>query len=339
MRQQFLIHLSEVVALAARSNALPKKNPGNANVAMDERLVALEKLLANPFFKASDRNRRFLKFVIEETVAGRADRIKAFTIAVDVFGRDASFDATVDPIVRISAGQLRRSLRDYYDNHGKADAIRIGIPLGAYIPSFEKSSKSERVWQQFSGITRLLHRGLVSLSILVLPAGLLAGWFFNSSSDWRLTRGETRPVVIVDSARTPSGETDMAGLSRQLNNALWVEFARHNGVRLVGVRADENLDAVLASVKRDLDAGGLVYKLMTTVQREGDELNVYWHLVDASSRETYYSSYMTAQLSSGERGAVVANIAEKVEASLFRYGGVMERYSSKAGVIADNGRE
>ncbi len=306
---------------------------------MDERLVALENLLANPFFKASDRNRRFLKFVIEETVAGRADRIKAFSIAVDVFGRDANFDATVDPIVRIAAGQLRKSLRDYYDNHGKADAIRIGMPLGAYIPSFEKSPKPGRFRLHFLGITNFLHKRLANLAILVLPVGFLVGWFYVSSGDWRLTQEERRPVVIVDSARTPAGEADMAGLSTQLNNALWVEFARHNGVRLVGVRAGENLDVVIAGVKRDLGAGGRVYKLMTSVQREGDKLSVYWHLVDARSRETYYSSYMTAQLSSTEQGAMVANIAEKVEASLFRYGGVMERYSSKAGVIADNGME
>ncbi|MDS1138565.1 hypothetical protein [Nitratireductor indicus] len=339
MRQQNLIHLSEVVALTARANVLQKKDLGNADVSMDERLVALEGLLASPFFKASDRNRRFLKFVIEETVAGRADRIKAFTIAVDVFGRDASFDATVDPIVRIAAGQLRKSLRDYYDNHGKTDLIRIGMPLGAYIPSFERSSKSERFWQQFSGVTRFLQKRLMSLAILILPVGLVAGWFYAPSGEWRFAREEMRPVVIVDSARTPSEEADIAGLSRQLNNALWVEFARHNGVRLVGVRADENLDSVVAGVKRDLDAGARVYKLMTTVQREGDELNVYWHLVDARSRETYYSSYMTTQLSSEERGALVANIAERVEASLFRYGGVMEQYSSKAGVIANNVRE
>ncbi len=330
--------LSEAVAFSQRQNISQENDLDKMDLAVDERLMALENLLANPNFKASDRNRRFLKFVVDETVAGRADRIKAFTIAVDVFGRDASFDATVDPIVRIAAGQLRKSLRDYYDNLGKTDAIRIGMPLGAYVPSFEKTSGSERFWCQFVGALRFLQKRLMSVAMIALSGGLLLGGFYATA---RLKSNDGvfgKPVVVVDSARASSGEVDRAGLSRQLNNALWVEFARHQGIRLVGVRGDENLDTVVASIRGTLDSGTRIYKLITTLQQEGDALDVYWHLVDANSRETYYSSHLTATVPTGDRARTIGKIAESVESSLFRYGGVMERYSSKAGVLANSRR-
>jgi hypothetical protein len=99
---------------------------------------ALERILANPGFDASARNRRFLEYIVEETLAGRADRLKGLTIAIDVFGRDASIDPQHDPVVRIEAAKLRRSLERYYLTSGQEDPIRIDIPKGAYVPAFEE---------------------------------------------------------------------------------------------------------------------------------------------------------------------------------------------------------
>src|SRR5689334_4277487 len=71
--------------------------------------VELGRVLSSESFDASERNRRFLEYVVEETLAGRADRIKAYNIATIVFGRDDSFDPQLDPIVRMEARRLRRS--------------------------------------------------------------------------------------------------------------------------------------------------------------------------------------------------------------------------------------
>ena len=101
--------------------------------------AALECILASPGFDASARNRRFLEYIVEETLAGRADRLKGLTIAIDVFGRDAAtFDAQHDPVVRIQAAKLRRRLERYYLIAGQQDPIRIGIPKGTYVPTFEE---------------------------------------------------------------------------------------------------------------------------------------------------------------------------------------------------------
>ncbi len=98
--------------------------------------AALDRIVASTDFTASDRARRFLRYVVEETLAGRADRIKAFSVAVEVFGRDETFDPQNDPVVRIEAGRLRRALERYYLLSGKDDPVVIDIPKGGYVPTF-----------------------------------------------------------------------------------------------------------------------------------------------------------------------------------------------------------
>ena len=97
---------------------------------------SLQNILTSPNFGATERIRQFLNYVVEETLAGRADRIKAYTIATSVFGRDESFDPQVDSIVRLEAGRLRRTLERYYLTSGRDDQMQIRIPLGSYVPIF-----------------------------------------------------------------------------------------------------------------------------------------------------------------------------------------------------------
>jgi adenylate cyclase len=103
---------------------------------------AVARIVSSPDFDASDRNRRFLDFVVEETLAGRADRIKAYAIATIAFGRSADFDPQNDPIVRIEALRLRRSLERYYLLAGRDDPVRVTIPKGSYIPIFTAGGAS-----------------------------------------------------------------------------------------------------------------------------------------------------------------------------------------------------
>ena len=99
--------------------------------------AAIARVIASPDFDVPDRAKRFLAYVVEETVAGRGDRIKAYSIATEVFGRDSSFDAQADPVVRIEAGRVRRALEHYYLTSGRDDEIVTTMPKGGYIPVFE----------------------------------------------------------------------------------------------------------------------------------------------------------------------------------------------------------
>jgi adenylate cyclase len=98
---------------------------------------ALNRILVSSDFDATDRIRRFLSYVVEETLSGRRERIKAYNIATSVFGRDETFDPQIDSIVRIVAGRMRRSIERYYLTAGRNDPLQIRIPKGSYVPVFE----------------------------------------------------------------------------------------------------------------------------------------------------------------------------------------------------------
>ncbi|CAO3454054.1 hypothetical protein [Azospirillum argentinense] len=122
---------------------MTEETPPAQGWAWDDRAVRtqLERILASDHFDASDRNRRFLRYVVEECLAGRAQQIKAYCIAVSVFNREPSFDPQSDPIVRLEAGRLRRSLDHYYLTAGRNDPIRIVVPKGGYAPRFERQNE------------------------------------------------------------------------------------------------------------------------------------------------------------------------------------------------------
>ncbi|PDT32106.1 hypothetical protein CO660_01465 [Rhizobium sp. L9] len=100
----------------------------------------LDRILASPEFHAPERGRRFLQYIVEEMLEGRGEQLKAYTIAQAVFGRDASFDAQNDPVVRIEAGRIRRALERYYLVSGRSDPIGITIPKGGYSPHFSSTN-------------------------------------------------------------------------------------------------------------------------------------------------------------------------------------------------------
>jgi adenylate cyclase len=104
----------------------------------------LERILASGDFDASPRSRAFIRFIVEETLAGRQEALTQAAIATRVFGRREDFDPTVDPIVRIQAGRLRRSLERFYLLSGVGDPVRIELVRGSYVPVARWSTSPER---------------------------------------------------------------------------------------------------------------------------------------------------------------------------------------------------
>ncbi|MDJ0874046.1 MAG: hypothetical protein QNJ48_07885 [Desulfobacterales bacterium] len=96
----------------------------------------LEFMIASPDFTATPQQTALLRYIVGQTMAGKAERIKGYTVATEVFGRKEDFDQNIDPIVSIQAGRLRRALARYYDGAGKNDPLRIDVPKGSYIPVF-----------------------------------------------------------------------------------------------------------------------------------------------------------------------------------------------------------
>jgi TolB-like protein len=168
------------------------------NLPAEDCRAQLNRILKSADFEATDREHRFLSHVVEETLSGRGGRIKAYSIAVEVFGRDVSFDPQTDPIVRIEAGHLRRSLERYYLTAGQSDPILITIPKGGYVPAFLLRSQPP--------ITDLPETSVASVAAVISSrpkafrlwgGGLLAlvAATAVAAGAWRLNPSETSPVT------------------------------------------------------------------------------------------------------------------------------------------------
>src|SRR5271170_5659547 len=100
----------------------------------------LDLILRSRAFIQSHRIRRFLQFVVEESLLGQPHRLKEYLIGLEVFDRREAFDPRVDSIVRVEARRLRYKLEEYYRTDGREDGIRIVLRKGSYVPIFEYRS-------------------------------------------------------------------------------------------------------------------------------------------------------------------------------------------------------
>ena len=127
-------HLPELVQLG-RQPAVPSPHAIRTQ---------LSKILKSEGFAHAARMRRFLEFVVDETLAGRASQLCEYSIGISVFNRDESFEPGLDPIVRNDARRLRHKLLEYYQGSRgrKGDGVIIDIPKGKYVPVFNSGPRS-----------------------------------------------------------------------------------------------------------------------------------------------------------------------------------------------------
>ena len=96
----------------------------------------LERILLSAPFRNSKRYPAFLRYVVEQELSGASSELKERTIAIDVFGKDPYYDPAADPVVRISAGEVRKRLAQYYQEVADPAQLRIELPVGSYRPEF-----------------------------------------------------------------------------------------------------------------------------------------------------------------------------------------------------------
>jgi len=137
------------------------------DVEHDQIRTSIDAMLASPLFAGSPRQQRFLDYLITNTLAGNAERLKGYTIAVEVFDRPSDFDPGLDAIVRVEATRLRNKLREYYDTLGISAPVRISFPKGSYAVEFslQKQAAAEPV-SSLSAIPRMIED---RPSLAVLP--------------------------------------------------------------------------------------------------------------------------------------------------------------------------
>lgn len=134
----------------------------------------LQRVLNSQEFRSSRRSQEFLKYVVENTLAGKADSLKERTIGIEVYGRSADYVPSDDATVRVKAGEVRKRLEQYYASDGHAAKVRIEIRAGSYVPEFritEAAEPRERPWVRRSVLW-------IMVALIAVFATATAFWLF-----------------------------------------------------------------------------------------------------------------------------------------------------------------
>jgi len=146
-------------------------------------IAQLERILSGPQLRSSPTLSRFLRYLVEEELAGRGDSLGEYSLGVSVFGRGQKFNRRLDPIVRVQSRNLRARLAQYYAGPGTDDPIVIDLPRRTYVPVFrsrvpgvQAAPPQERVGQPETVLRAPARVPIIATAILVLLGGTLPLW-------------------------------------------------------------------------------------------------------------------------------------------------------------------
>ncbi len=293
----------------------------------DEVLTYLRELLEREEFSASERNRRFLSYVVQETVEGRGDRIKAYNIALAAFDRAENFDPLTDPIVRIEAGRLRRSLEHYYLTAGQTDRIRINIPKGSYAASFLCRAEMESVLSAesiSSGLTSSLLRywSAVSWNVIRLAAVMTAfGMIVGSLATYGATRhasqaglegvASSRPSLVIVPFEDTGGDPSLAFVARGLTYDVGTALTQLGTVAVFGPGHSAQKEASGSEFTSD-------FTLMGSVQTDPRSMRVAVFVIDSRTGQFLQSWRFQQDIIATDIIDAQAEVAQQILASMQR---------------------
>src|SRR5215467_12573855 len=166
---RFGLPTTPVLAGRAMDRFRERLNPRGprADLPSEDVLAQLDRVLGSQTFSGAPSLSRFLAHVVEQTLNGKQDSLKEYSLGVDVFDRGDSFDPKTDTIVRSQARRLRLKLREYYEGPGCGDLVLIGLGKGRYVPEF---SVVQPATADVAGRDRPRYI-VAGLLVLTVPAG------------------------------------------------------------------------------------------------------------------------------------------------------------------------
>jgi Tol biopolymer transport system component len=199
----------------------------------------LKRVLDSETFRGAERARALLRFVVQEALQGRADRLKDYVLGSEALGRGEGFDPRIDPVARVEASRLRSRLEVYYATEGASDPVRICLPKGGYAPAFEwrQVSSTTPVDEQPRGLdasapsstaaSRWARGALVGASVCLVLIVTLGAWLVGRPSDEpaaevrleMVTPPTTDPVSL---AVSPDGRSVVFVASTEARARLWI---------------------------------------------------------------------------------------------------------------------
>jgi TolB-like protein len=299
---------------------------------------ALDKMLGDATFAGTERDRKFLAYIVNETLAGRGERIKAYSVAVEVFGRDASFDPQNDPIVRVQAGHLRRVLERYYQGPGHTASVVMSIPKGGYTPTFALGAARVQVANvQSQGTTnasapkRPPWRGS-SLTTSVLWCSLIVAttvglWLWMKPSTPGAGIVPDIPRLVVQSLENTSGAASSAALARGLTYEIAGQLAKFKDIVVVSPPLVSGDAADASKGRTAIEAR---YALAGAVDLTEQEFRLQVRLLDRKDGSILWANTYYADLKANEVLQIESELAGQIASVLAQpYGIIFQADSSR----------
>jgi adenylate cyclase len=203
--------------------------------AIREQLVRI--LNSGPFHQ-SQRRQRFLEYLVNEALAGRGERLKAYNVALEVFERPETFDPITDPLVRIEAARLRDKLREYYGTDGQSDPIHIDLPKGTYTPQIEfRHEDAPRIARREAPPTQEGSSSVPAVAVLSfddLSADQKLGYLGDGVAEDIITALSRFPDLVVVARCSSFAYKGKAVDMRQVGKELGVDYVVEGSVRKDG---------------------------------------------------------------------------------------------------------
>ncbi|MCW5965875.1 MAG: tetratricopeptide repeat protein [Bryobacterales bacterium] len=237
--------------------------------------------MASPRFRSSERLCQLLRFTVETALDGRAHQLKESVIAVEVFGREASFDPKLDAIVRVNMAKLRARLAEHYLGAGARDAVRIEYPRGAYVPLFVEQIDPDP--EPLPATEQSIRRFAWAWTIPVAVALAVAGWWLVANTPlWRSiasTPGSVAVLPFLDLSDTKDQETFCDSLTEEIID----EIGKHDRFRVVGRTSSFEFKGRTGDLRDIGQKLGAERILEGSVRRSGGRIRVTAHLNETAT--------------------------------------------------------
>ena len=238
----------------------------------------LERILASETFATTDRLKRFLRFVVERTLAGEGDQLKEYAVGVGVFDRGEQYDPRTDAIVRVEASRLRAKMDEYYRNTNGADPILIRLPKGTYTPLFEVRPAPIVQPSESQTPQPARSRLWVIAGVAVLAVGLMA------FAAWQVVSPASAPAVTL--AVLPfdafSGDPEHLRIAARITDGVTTEAARIGAVGVVSHTSARQYAGIRRPAREIAATLGADLLLEGTVDVSGERIRVSLRLVDGA---------------------------------------------------------
>jgi len=250
----------------------------NDEPSSDRVRAQLASVLASDLFSSALRPRRFLSYVVEQTLAGKQESIKESVLGCQVFDRPPGYDPRADGIVRVEATKLRARLGDYYAGPGKLDPVRIEIPKGTYVPRFTSQPEGAPVEVPSTRRSRHLVIWATVLAGLLIAALWLTPRLLKLGGDAKQDIPTIAVLPFLDLSPDAKSEYFSDGLTEQLTDILAQVDNLHVASR-TSAFAFKGKPADAKEIGAKLRVGAI---LEGSVRRSGDQLRITAQLIRTS---------------------------------------------------------